>query len=662
MDRSLRDLVPALYHAFPVDDALALIGDLSTLDRYQASRGIEMAADRVAERAEWAGLTGVEVRRYPADGARRWWTFRAPRSWTPTMASLELLPGGGREAIPVIRYPDEACTVATYSAPTPGQGVTAPLVQVARDGLDPTGAIRGAILVVPVLPGPLPQLVEEAQARGALGLVSDVASPHLDGEHVEAVGRIELPLSTTLFGFSVGHARMRRLLDAARRGWSARAVVLIDRAGAMPLVTGVVPGHREEEVLVQAHLCHPRPGANDNLSGVAAAVGAAQAITRLRSQGQEPALGIRFLWAPEFVGTAAYLYEAKAGGRWRLPQAAVNLDMVGENQTKCGGPLILERSPDHIPSFLDALAERCLELLPAPRSFAGSVPAPVWSWRVTPFAGPSDHCLFADRSVAVPAVQLSHWPDRFHHSSADTLDCVDPGELRRAGVVAAATAAASSTPVAARVAQLESLVAQSVVRRFGEIVHASIETPTAEQGVIEPRAPGEAHRLLRHALQAGEANLSAAHALLDRRPPSAPPALLLWLRHQEREHAALLPHEGRGDPPPTAGGYLRQRWPGPFNLRGLMEDASPSDRHWLWRELDHGGRAYTTMVALALALDGASDREAVARRAAFSSGLTVRRDFADRFLEVLVRAGWAEEENGRPYHQRADACSTEDYH
>jgi hypothetical protein len=658
MDLGLRDLVPALYHAFDSDDAMALIGDLCALDRYQASRGIEIAADRVAERAERAGLTGVEVLRYPADGARHWWTFRAPRSWTPTMASLELLPGGGRKPILVSRYPDEACTIATYSAPTLTQGVTAPLVEVAGDGLGLAGPIRGAVLVVPALPCPFPQLVEQAQTGNALGLVSDVASPHLHGEHADAVGRIELPLSTTLFGFSVGHVGMRRILNAARHGWSARAVVQIDRIGTMPLVTGVIPGRCPDEVLVQAHLCHPRPGANDNLSGVAAAVGAAAAISTLRRQGWEPACGIRFLWAPEFVGTAAYLHEAEAGSRWRRPRAAVNLDMVGENQARCGGPLILECAPDHVPSSLAALAERCLELLPAPRSFAGSVPAPVRNWQVTPFAGPSDHCLFADRSVAVPAVQLGHWPDRFYHSSADTLDCVDAEELRRAGVVAAATAAATSAPDAVSVAQLEFWVARSVLRRFGEIVCTAIETPPAEQGVIDPRAPGEGRGLLRHALAAGEGNLAAAQALLGRGPARASSTMLRWLRREEQEHAALLPHEAPAEPPPRIGGYLRPRWPGPFNLLGLVEDASPSDRHWLWRELGHGGQVYATMVALALALDGASDREAAARRAAFSSGLAVGRDFADRFLDVLIETGWAEEEDGRPHHQQTGASQT----
>ncbi|MFD2350428.1 hypothetical protein ACFSTC_15525 [Nonomuraea ferruginea] len=148
--------------------------------------------------------------------------------------------------------------------------------------------------------------------------------------------------------------------------------------------------------------------------------------------------GIRFVWGPEFTGMAAYLHDVAA----RPPVAAVNVDMAGQDQRRCGGPLIVERSPDHLPGFVNALTEHVVAALPqAARSYSGAVACDTWAWRATPFVGASDHSLLVDASIGCPTVSLGHWPDRFNHSAADTLDKLDPAELRRTATVAGAVAA-----------------------------------------------------------------------------------------------------------------------------------------------------------------------------------------------------------------------------
>ncbi len=165
----------------------------------------------------------------------------------------------------------------------------------------------------------------------------------------------------------------------------------------MPVVTGVLPGSGDHEVLLSAHLCHPRPRANDNASGVAALLGIARALA-----GQQPATGggarlrgarlrgarlpgvrfrgVRFLWGPEFVGLAGYLHDYAMAGRTPVPAHVVNVDMAGQDVARCGGPLVIERGPDDIRSFLPALATRCAALLaPASRSYSGAVPCDPWT-------------------------------------------------------------------------------------------------------------------------------------------------------------------------------------------------------------------------------------------------------------------------------------------
>jgi aminopeptidase YwaD len=61
---------------------------------------------------------------------------------------------------------------------------------------------------------------------------------------------------------------------------------------------------------------------------------------------------------------------------------------------------------------------------------------PLFRHAVTPFSGGSDHYILSDPSVGVPTPMLIQWPDKFYHTSEDTLDKVDPAMLARIGVLA----------------------------------------------------------------------------------------------------------------------------------------------------------------------------------------------------------------------------------
>jgi Peptidase family M28 len=391
---SLRAAVERVHAAFDAERALERVRALAALDRYQVSEGIERAADYVAAEAERAGLE-VSVTSYRPGST--WWTYAAPPAWTPRLARL-LVDGRVLAA-----YPETPCALATFSRPTPPR-----TVRLATVG---EGSLEGSLAVVP-----LGATLSGLEGSGALGFVA-CASP-------VAVGRIELAPDTGLVGFSVD----RDALEGALGGGEAFVHVEVDAAGSMPLVTGRVRGETSAEVLFLAHLCHPRPGANDNASGIAATLGLAEA---LRPDG----VGLRFVWGPEFVGAAAYLHDVVSAGHAPLPRYVIDLDMVGEDQALCGGPLVLERS--HLPSPLDAVAERAAAIV------AERAPT-TWAWRSEPFLGASDHLLFADSGV--PTLQLGHRPDRFNHTSADDVDKVDPEELRRAATIAGATVLSAPLP------------------------------------------------------------------------------------------------------------------------------------------------------------------------------------------------------------------------
>ncbi len=64
---------------------------------------------------------------------------------------------------------------------------------------------------------------------------------------------------------------------------------------------------------------------------------------------------------------------------------------------------------------------------------------PFWAM-VVPAFGNTDHLVFNDGRVGVPAVSLDNWPDPYIHSSDDDLWQVDPTQLERNAFVVAATA------------------------------------------------------------------------------------------------------------------------------------------------------------------------------------------------------------------------------
>jgi hypothetical protein len=65
---------------------------------------------------------------------------------------------------------------------------------------------------------------------------------------------------------------------------------------------------------------------------------------------------------------------------------------------------------------------------------------PLYRYATTPFSGGSDHYIFSDPTVGVPMAMIIQWPDKFYHTSADTLEKVDPISLARSGSLAAAYA------------------------------------------------------------------------------------------------------------------------------------------------------------------------------------------------------------------------------
>ncbi|MGZ4031052.1 MAG: M28 family peptidase, partial [Tumebacillaceae bacterium] len=175
-----------------------------------------------------------------------------------------------------------------------------------------------------------------------------------------------------------------------------------------------------------------------NASGPATLMETARVLNRLIQGGKiaKPRRGIRFLMMPEFTGTHAHINSRQ--DRLKRTVAALNLDMVGADQTKGGGPLVIEKGTRALPTFTAELAHGIFEEVAGDfttfnKAFSYS---PV-NYVLAPFSGGSDHYILSDPSVGIPCPMMITWPDKYYHTSMDTADHIDPKLMEKVATTAA---------------------------------------------------------------------------------------------------------------------------------------------------------------------------------------------------------------------------------
>jgi aminopeptidase YwaD len=276
-----------------------------------------------------------------------------------------------------------------------------------------------------------------------------------------------------------------------------------------------------------------------------------------------------------------------------IPQmiAGVNLDMVGGDQSLNGSVMLLERPPDSASSFVPDLLERLREeLFEDGTSHTGLGAVPLFRYATTSFSGGSDHYIFSDPTVGVPMAMLIQWPDRFYHTSADTLDKIDPGMLCRAGCLAAAFAVFVANAQEAEATWLAFEVAARFQARLARQIQAQVTQmwDGAVPAAMDDLERRTAYELDRHGEVLGS---------LKRLWPGAGPLvaqLLAEAANSTRSHLDSLRGaiEARAvrlevdDPGPEADDEWehraavvvpRRRYRGPADVRGHRHKISPAD-------------------------------------------------------------------------------------
>jgi aminopeptidase YwaD len=430
--------------------AKSFVAQISRFHRIQASTMFHEAAEYVKSELINIGLSDVVIEQFPADGAKKYWTHVSPVGWTVNSAELRLVEP---EEKLIVTYEDTPQCLHTCSNATPSEGITAELVDVGA-GTKPADYegrnVKGKFVLAT---GRARRIHELAVYKyGAAGVITDTITYEMpgvresldvpDAHAYQSIWPSAEEIPKVKFGFSLSKRQGNQLRTLLKGGKVVKLQANVDARlfpGNLDVVTAKILGtsKRDEEVFLIAHLCHPKPSANDNASGCGLLLEIARTITTLIAKGKikRPARTIRFIWVPETFGSVAFLNRHQD-----LPSrliAGINLDMVGQNQELCKSTLNLDRTPDSLPSFLNdfvfSLLEKSVKEFDSPSGFGSTS---TFRYDTGAFSGGSDHSEFTDSSIGVPCIMLLQWPDLYYHTSLDTIDKVSVDSLKRVGWIA----------------------------------------------------------------------------------------------------------------------------------------------------------------------------------------------------------------------------------
>jgi hypothetical protein len=448
--------------------AKRFVENICQFHRIQASPGFHAAAQYVLAELKRVGVKSCKIESFPSDGRKKYFTWHSPVGWEGKSATLQMIEPEKRV---LAAFPDVPCALAAHSN---SASITAELVDIG------TGAstesykgkkVKGKIVLCGARTA---EVVREAVIRrGAVGLVSYIPDriDQLDIVPYNALWPTADEIKKCGFGFSISRRTAEYLKTFLAQG---KKVVLKAEVKAksfpskLDVVTAEIPGQTGKEILFIAHLCHPRPGANDNGSGSGLLIELARATEALTGARRiRLRHGIRFMWVPEMFGTLAYLSRHPEFSQRTL--CAINLDMVGENQVKCNSKVRIIQTPRSCSSNLaDLLTHAFTQVAGDTGVVAPDGTKSLFNFDTMPYSGGSDHYILCESSFRVPACMVGNWPDAFYHSDSDSPDKVDSTVLQKVGVASLFSALFLATIDTAGLERFLSVSEQAAQKRISD--------------------------------------------------------------------------------------------------------------------------------------------------------------------------------------------------
>ena len=430
---------------------------ISLQHRMRASEQFLVATRHIERQLESYGLDSVDTLRYAADGETMFGTQKSRPVWDVRSAELwevERTDGGTRR---VRRLGDWESVPLSLAQDSLSADVTTTLVDIGTGTSEADYAgkdVRGKLVLTSSQPG---AVVDRAVGRmGAAGIVSYAPNQRSawwkEDDRLVRWGHIGSFPETESFGFMVSLGEARRLQQRLAAGEEILFHARVDAShekGHYEFVTAQIEGtDRKDEIIhYTCHLDHPRPGANDNVSGCVAILETARTLNTLIDKGilPRPKRTLKFLWPAEIEGSIMYLAGFDDPSRIK---ANIHMDMVG------GAPVTkavfrISGGPYSVPSFIADLGHEIGHFInDQTRRFADgedvAFPLNAAEGGKEPLLAQmegldmgSDHDVFFEGSWRIPGLYLHDWPDRYIHTNFDTAANIDPTKLKRAAFIGA---------------------------------------------------------------------------------------------------------------------------------------------------------------------------------------------------------------------------------
>jgi len=605
--------------------AKEIAAGLARYHRTQASPGYDEAIDYVGGLLDAADIAS-RVHEFPADGRSKTYEWTVPPAWTIRSGRLVQLGSKERE---LTRFDEVPQCVLAHS---PGGVAEGRLVHAGKgtspedyEGLDVAGAFVLAF-------GRGPQVVKAAAERGAVGVVNYPETERAAAcyDLVQYVGIFPRAdeISNLVPAFSIS----RRMADRLLRALAKDEVCLRGEVDAeftdrpLRVLEAWVEGSDSSagEVLLTAHICHPRQSANDNASGSAVLVELARVLGRLREE--IPLCGtVRFLWVPEFYGTLPWAAERVA--ELQRTCFVINLDMVGQSPEAIGEPLRFFRAPNTAPSYINAavepIAAQVTERTDAVSPQGSKRPL---HWIFDQPSGGSDHLVFAASPHGLPALMLGH-NDPYWHTDLDTIDKVDPTRLKHVALIAGVLAA------------LPSLAAEEAPLLCEWTLSYSVRALTKASALARDLGPTQGMRLLDIALSVEESRVRSLEATLPAENQHAVGKRLIEILRAVKESMTTRP-KGGASTSEAAGSRPKRLIDGPL-VYSITERFTEEENEFFKEKLSANHRALVE--SLLNLCDGTRSANDIALQLSLDAGQIVPTEDIVRGIELLASVGYIDD-------------------
>ena len=451
MFRSIADRIAGELSGYRAKNHVA---EIHRTDRFSSFDLYRQTARYCAEQMQAFGLEGVELMPCNADGRTAYGDWLVPRAWDACEAVLKVVDTGRVLA----QYPHVPTALSMYSAPTPPEGIETELIPVDDLKCIP-GDLKGKMIFYN---GQVKKSDRRALAdRGIVGIVFSRGNMELPDLRRWDNYMLAPRNEEGMFGFSLSFREGDHLRDLCRRG-PVKVYARVDTRlydGIVENVTGYISGTEgKEEVLMLAHIYEQ--GANDNASGAGVGLEVFRTLKLLIDGGilPRPRRNMRILLGFECCGFMGYVVTHEE--RMCHTVAAINPDMVGEDQELCASSFALHLTPGAAASCVDALAIRLMEDLISRRDV-------LFRWRQAAYT--ICDSFIADPTIGVPSVSIIGIPDRYYHSSMDTPDKVSLTTLSKIGSVLATYLYFLANASSKEAAWLAEEAAAQAKSRFAEV-------------------------------------------------------------------------------------------------------------------------------------------------------------------------------------------------